>query len=113
MNGVIMVPGGRKPDLVDIRDGVLDVPAQGDTDALRVDAQEWHFDPVGLALSESVTRQHNPHADWPDHLCLEIGRRLLLAELEFSEWVLRRVEKVNFERDRSVTRAISVEFKVR
>jgi hypothetical protein len=44
---------------------------------------------------------------------VELGRRLLLAQLEFSDWVLRRVECVRFERDRSVSRTISVEIVVR
>ena len=38
---------------------------------------------------------------------------MLLAQLEYSEWVLRRVEKVEFERDRSVSRRIAIELKVR
>ncbi|HJQ42215.1 MAG TPA: hypothetical protein VJ831_03955 [Jatrophihabitantaceae bacterium] len=46
-------------------------------------------------------------------MCLEIGRRLLLAELEFSEWILRRVEKIAMEQDRSVSRSIALEFSVR
>jgi hypothetical protein len=49
----------------------------------------------------------------PPPLCAEIGRRLLLAELEFGDWVVRRVESVRFERERSVSRRVSVQFVVR
>ena len=60
-----------------------------------------------LALQTSARRREP--ADWrlPEAWCVEIGRRLLLAELEFSEWVMRRVEKVTLERDRSVFRDIA------
>jgi len=69
----------------------------------------WRLDPTDLALKASAWR-----ADvLPDAFCAEVGRRLLLAELEFSEWVLRRVEKVEFERDRAASRLISVEFSIR
>ncbi len=69
---------------------------------------EWHLDPTDLALEASAWRK-----DLPDAFCVEAGRRLLLAELEFSEWVLRRVEKVRFDSDRSVSRHSSIELNVR
>jgi hypothetical protein len=43
-------------------------------------------------------------AKWPDAMREELGRRLLLAHLEMNQWVLRRVEKVAFERDRRMYR---------
>lgn len=70
-------------------------------------------DPIDLALLWSRRRREFDR-DWlPDPACLEIGRRLLLAELQFSSWVLRRVEKVQFERERSVSRQISIDFAIR
>jgi hypothetical protein len=71
--------------------------------------QEWRLDPTELALKASAWRRGR----LPRAFCAEVGRRLLLAELEFSEWVLRRVEKVAFERDRTVSRRISIEFSIR
>jgi hypothetical protein len=73
----------------------------------------WRMDPMKIALAESARRQGTSRPELPRPFCLEIGRRLLLAELQFSDWVLRRVEKVEFERDRSITRRISIEFRIR
>jgi len=73
----------------------------------------WPVDPVDLALDGSTARRSTP-GDWlPQPFCLDAGRRILLAQLQFSDWVLRRVEKVQFERERSVTREISIDFAVR
>ncbi|MCD5341581.1 hypothetical protein LR392_04980 [Arthrobacter sp. AK04] len=72
------------------------------------DNVEWMLDPTGQALSIS----HNRDA-LPDPFCGEIGRRLLLAEMQFSRWVVRRVEKVCFDEDRNVTRRLTVDFNVR
>jgi hypothetical protein len=69
---------------------------------------EWTLDPTGQALSVS----HNRNA-LPDPFCSEIGRRLLLAEVQFSRWMVRRVEKVSFDQDRNVTRRLTVDFNVR
>jgi len=73
----------------------------------------WVQDPVNLALQASAESRGMPHETPPMHLCLELGRRLLLAELQFSDWILRRVESVRFERERSVSRTTSVELVVR
>lgn len=73
-------------------------------------ALEWPFDPTDLALEASAWRQFKLP---DDAFCTEVGRRLLLAELEFSEWVLRRVEKVRFDSDRSLSRRSSIELRVR
>lgn len=70
-------------------------------------ALEWQMDPTQLALKAGRWR-----TDLPDAGCLELGKRLLLAQLEASEWVLRRVEKVAFERDRSVSRSVAVDLMV-
>jgi hypothetical protein len=75
-----------------------------------VQPSEWRVDPTLLSLKESAWR--DPET-LPSPFCTEVGRRILLAQLEFSEWVLRRVEKVQFERDRSVSRRVSVELSVR
>jgi hypothetical protein len=93
------------------------MPSSGDAGIRRADTDgtapkpgrlEWHYDPTDLALSGSAWR-----TTLPDAFCAEAGRRLLLAELEFSEWVLRRVEKVRFDSDRSVYRQSSIELNVR
>lgn len=71
--------------------------------------EEWQLDPTLVSLRESAWRGD----ELPSPSCTEVGRRMLLAELEFSEWVLRRVEKVQFERDRSVSRRLSIDLSVR
>lgn len=69
---------------------------------------EWDIDPTESALEGSTWRVQLPGA-----FCVELGRRILLAQLEFSEWILRRVERVAFERDRSVSREIDIDLLVR
>ena len=69
---------------------------------------ELAVDPTQWSLNESSWR-----TTLPGPFCPEVGRRLLLAQLEFSEWTLRRVEKIKFERDRSVARSISIDLLVR
>lgn len=69
---------------------------------------EWSLDPTDQALSVSHRR-----GKLVDPLCAEIGRRLLLAEMQFNRWMVRRVEKVRFDEDRNVTRRITVDFNVR
>ncbi|WP_205651424.1 hypothetical protein [Arthrobacter pascens] len=73
---------------------------------------EWILDPTDQALIVSQTRDHN-RAALPDPFCGELGRRLLLAELQFSRWVVRRVEKLTFDQDRNVKRRLTVDFNVR
>jgi hypothetical protein len=69
----------------------------------------WTADPMTWALEQSRWRKSD---ELPPAFCIEVGRRLLLAQLEFSEWVLRRVEKVQFDQDRSVKRDIAVNLSV-
>ena len=45
--------------------------------------------------------------------CDECGRRLARACIHWSDWVLRRTEKVRFSDDRCVSRLISIDFLVR
>ena len=71
----------------------------------------WPDDPVDLALQASSLKRETDAFIGP--YCLEAGRRLLLAELQFNEWVLRRFERVQFERERSVSRRITIEFTIR
>jgi hypothetical protein len=52
---------------------------------------ELSVDPTDQALIVSQTRDHNRAAS-PEPFCGELGRRLLLAELQFSRWVVRRVD---------------------
>src|ERR687889_476807 len=73
----------------------------------------WVLDPTKLALDASKIRREAVPPKPPSAFCLEVGRRLLLAELEFSDWVLRRVEKVEFQQDRSVLRRIAIDLRVR
>lgn len=72
------------------------------------ETQIWPFDPDAVSLEASTDKRQRDTLPRP--LCAEIGRRLLLAELTFADWVLRRVETVQFERQRSVSRKISVQF---
>jgi hypothetical protein len=74
------------------------------------DIARWRFDPTELALGASADMVDSK---LPNVLCPEIGRRLLLAQLQYSSWVLRRVEKVQFERERSVSRRLTIEFLIR
>jgi hypothetical protein len=69
------------------------------------------YDPDKLSREASAKKRGSDTL--PPPLCAEIGRRLLLAELEFGDWVVRRVESVRFERERSVSRRVSVHFVVR
>ena len=70
---------------------------------------EWVADPIKLALEGSELARKG---EFPEPACVEIGRRLLLAQLEFSRWVLRRVETVSFGEGRSVLRRTTIELRV-
>ena len=83
----------------------------------------WNRQPISTALDESARRREQPpggaRPDEPDledlekgAFCAEVGRRLLLSEYLFHEWVLRRVEKVAFANERRISRHISVELRV-
>ena len=78
---------------------------------------EWNADPALLTLEASslsrAAKGGEPPPELPLGFCLEVGRRLLLAELQFNEWTLRRVEKVILDRDRSLSRDITVDFCIR
>jgi hypothetical protein len=67
-------------------------------------------EPADLALAKAreFAAGHSP-ADF----CNDCGRRLALATIQWSDWVLRRVEKVRFRDDRSVNYQISIDFLVR
>ena len=73
----------------------------------------WPVDPTAYALTASEQRRRDPRASSNEALCAEMGRRLLLAQFEFSHWVLRRVEKVSFVSDRRIARRSSIEFRIR
>ena len=75
---------------------------------MTVPGVHWELDPTATALLANSAND-----GLPDAFCLDIGRRLLLAEVQFGEWVLRRVEKIAFESDRGVSRRCSVELMVR
>jgi hypothetical protein len=67
-------------------------------------------EPADLALAKAKEfAVGRPAGDF----CHDCGRRLALASIQWSEWVVRRVEKVRFRDDRSVTRRISIDFLVR
>jgi hypothetical protein len=76
----------------------------------------WERDPTEHALEASTWRSLDDSRSGPANasppLCNELGRRLLIAHLEASEWVLRRVERVSFDGDRGVHRQITVELLV-
>jgi hypothetical protein len=69
-------------------------------------------DPTAYALRASESRRNDPEDEHGDPFCAELGRRLLLAQYQFNNWVLRRVEKVSFASDRRVARRTSVELRV-
>jgi hypothetical protein len=80
----------------------------------------WKLDPTSESLRLSSIRSSQPDTidsppdvNWPEALCEEIGRSILLAHIEMSQWILRRVEKVSFDRDRSVNRRIDIDLQVR
>lgn len=85
----------------------------------------WDVDPTQFALTQARRRRDSdahPTSDTtnepafppplPTSVCTEVGRRLLLAQLTWSSWVLRRVEKASFISDRRLLRASSVELRV-
>ncbi len=71
----------------------------------------WRASPAQLALQ---ARQERPDGrkESPRPFCAEVGRRMLLAQATFDQWVLRRVERVTFQGDRSVLREIAVDLRV-
>jgi hypothetical protein len=73
--------------------------------------RRWAIDPTEWALK--VSGRISPPEELPDALCTEMGRRLLLAELEFSNWTLRRTERLDFVRDTSLTRRLTVDLNIR
>ncbi|MGY1709855.1 hypothetical protein ACI8AC_10130 [Geodermatophilus sp. SYSU D00758] len=70
----------------------------------------WPGDHVSLALRGSTVFSEGR---MPGAFCTEVGRRLLLAELQFPQWVLRRVEKITFQDERNVVREILIDLRVR
>jgi hypothetical protein len=76
----------------------------------------WHHDPIQLALDQSVAMtppEAVARGDLPEPFCVDTGRRVLQAVLDFPSWVLRRVESVSFEEGRSVLREMAIQFRVR
>lgn len=67
-------------------------------------------EPAFLALAKA---SEFPAGQPSVSFCIDCGRRLALASIQWSSWVLRRVEKVKFRDDRSVSRRISIDFLVR
>ncbi len=75
-------------------------------------AFEWWVDPTEYALAVANSRRTGDETVRPAPCCTEAGRRLLLMQFRFSSWVLRRVEKVEFEHDRRVVRRTTIELRV-
>src|SRR4051812_25484643 len=67
--------------------------------------------PMRLSLESS--RSLLCDGELPGPFCAEVGRRLLLAQMDFTTWVLRRVESVSFQGDHSVRRTVTVDLRVR
>src|SRR3712207_5259775 len=84
------------------------VPADGRPGSRAPDV--WYGDPTQLALDGSA---RFPVDGAPPAFCVDVGRRVLLAQLDFPGWVLRRVERVSFEEGRSVVRTMTIQLKVR
>ena len=73
----------------------------------------WRVDPTDVALDVALSRRRQPGSpDLVEPGCREVGRRELLLQFTFSQWVLRRVEKVSFSSDRRVARSSSIELKI-
>ena len=73
----------------------------------------WSVDPGDVALKAALNRRTHPGtADAEERGCREVGRRELLLQFTFSQWVLRRVEKVQFNSDRRVARTSASELKI-
>ena len=102
--------GRRRSDTVDMP--TKPVWQADPTELALVASAEMRETPVRENLDGTVARSHYITDDLPDVFCYQIGTRLLLMQLRFSHWVLRRVEKVAFERDRSVSRRITIEINV-
>jgi hypothetical protein len=67
-------------------------------------------EPADLALAKArESAAGGPAAEF----CGECGLRLARASIQWSHWVVRRVEKVRFRDDRSVNRQISIDLLVR
>lgn len=76
-----------------------------------LDDLQWEVDPTEWALQRSA--ESTDTRTLPPTFCPDLGRRLLLAQLEFPQWILRRVEKVRFERDWTVTRQVALDISIR
>lgn len=72
----------------------------------------WDVEPIRIAMSEAEARREGPSDTESFIVCTEVGRRILLTHFTFSNWVLRRVEKVQFDSDRRISRSSSIEFRV-
>ncbi|GAB3314839.1 hypothetical protein GCM10027451_30140 [Geodermatophilus aquaeductus] len=70
----------------------------------------WRASPVDLALQAS---RRAASGELPVAFCAEVGRRMLLAQLQFGEWVLRRVETIAFQDERTVVREMTIDLRVR
>ena len=88
---------------------VGDVPQRGPISDPQ-DGAVWPFDPVVESLSASEIKKSD--GVYPKPFCVEVGRRLLLAQLESSSWILRRVEKVDLVAEQAVRRSVTLEFMV-
>jgi hypothetical protein len=79
-------------------------------DGSRRAVPQWRASPVALALDAS---RRAAAGELPGAFCAEVGRRVLLAQLHFGEWVLRRVETIAFQDERNVAREMTVDLRVR
>ncbi len=67
-------------------------------------------EPADVALARAMEFAADASATG---FCDECGRRLAVACIQWSDWVVRRTEKVRFHDDRCVNRMISIDFLVR
>ncbi len=85
-------------------------PALGPEEGIPAGSLVWRVNPTQFALDAADA--HRMGTDFDDEVCLEVARRLLLAQYTFSSWVLRRVEKVAFSSDRRLKRTSTIELRV-
>jgi hypothetical protein len=113
------VAGPRHPgEQIDHRAGRAMPPLPGmtwviDPTEFALDSASWYRSRALVAKASDETSHEAALASRPPRrACTEAGRRMLLLQFEFSEWVLRRVDKVEFVSGSRVLRRTTIELAV-